>query len=208
MAAEPTIEFFFDPACPWTWMTSRWLIEATTLTDREIRWRNLSLGVINAGREIPEKYRSPMKAAHRAHRIIAAMRADERNDEIGDYYTEWGRRFHHDRAEADQTNWPSRSRRRAVPVRGRTLPTTNDGTPTSRHRRRKVRSWPEVPTWDHRLSSSESRRRGFFGPIVSPPPSGDDAVALLDHVLGIAALPGFYELKRGRQGGPQFGPRP
>ena len=51
-------------------------------------------------------------------------------------------------------------------------------------------------------------RVGIFGPIVSPPPSGDDAVTLLDHVLAVATMTSFYELKRGRQGDPQFGPRP
>ena len=207
MAAEPTIEFFFDPSCPWTWMTSRWLVDAAAQTDREITWRNLSLGVINAGREIPEKYRAPMKAAHRAHRIIAAMRADDRNDEIGDYYTEWGRRFHHDRAEpteelavtvaaasgadqwmaaADDERWDADIE--ASTKEGQDLAGGSDvGSPI--------------------VVVGEPRTR-LFGPIVSPPPSGDDAVALLEHVLAVAALPAFYELKRGRQGGPQFGPRP
>ena len=51
-------------------------------------------------------------------------------------------------------------------------------------------------------------RRGIFGPIVSPPPSGEEAVVLLEHVVATAAMPSFYELKRGRQGGPELGPRP
>ena len=99
MTAAPTIEYFFDPACPWTWMTSRWLVDATGRTDRQIRWRNLSLAVVNADREIPEKYRAAMAASQRAHRIIAALRAEDRDDEIGAFYTEWGRRFHHDQVE-------------------------------------------------------------------------------------------------------------
>jgi 2-hydroxychromene-2-carboxylate isomerase len=207
MAAEPTIEFFFDPSCPWTWMTSRWLVDAATQTGRRITWRNLSLRVINAGRDIPEKYRAPMEAAHRAHRIIAAMRADGRDDEIGEYYTEWGRRFHHDRAEptgelaaevaaasgagewasaADDERWDADIE--ASTKEGQALAGGSDvGSP---------------------IVVAGEPRRGFFGPIVSPPPTGDDAVALLDHVLRIAALPTFYELKRGRQGGPRFGPRP
>src|SRR5687768_5826848 len=92
----PHIEFFFDPACPWTWMTSRWLLEATGRTDTRIEWRNLSLLVVNADKEIPEQFRPAMDAARGAHRIIAAARADDRNDLVGSFYTEWGRRFHHD----------------------------------------------------------------------------------------------------------------
>jgi hypothetical protein len=49
---------------------------------------------------------------------------------------------------------------------------------------------------------------GIFGPIVSPPPTGELAVALLEHVVATATIPAFYELKRGRRSGPEFGPRP
>src|SRR6266508_6705487 len=98
-APPPTIEFFFDPVCPWTWMTSRWLVDAATRTDTQIQWRNLSLSIVNADREIPEQYRAAIEAARGAHRIIAALRADDRNRVVGDFYTEWGRRFHHDQVE-------------------------------------------------------------------------------------------------------------
>ena len=77
-------------------MTSRWLVDATARTDTEVQWRNLSLAVVNADREIPERFRASMEASRRAHRVIAALRADQRNELIGDFYTEWGRRFHHD----------------------------------------------------------------------------------------------------------------
>jgi predicted DsbA family dithiol-disulfide isomerase len=87
-ALPPTIEFFFDPACPWTWMTSRWLVDAATRTDIQIEWRNLSLSVVNADRVIPEQYRAPLEAARGAHRIIAALRGDAHNGVVGDFYTE------------------------------------------------------------------------------------------------------------------------
>ena len=99
MAVPTSIEFFFDPACPWTWMTSRWLVDAAEQTGTHIQWRNLSLAVVNADREIPERYRAALAAALGAHRIIAALLADGRNDLVGDFYTEWGRRFHHDGVE-------------------------------------------------------------------------------------------------------------
>jgi len=95
--ARPSrIEYFFDPACPWTWMTSRWLTDAAGQRGIPIEWRSLSLQVLNAGKEIPEQYLARMAAGHRVHRVIAALRADGRDDLVGDLYTEWGRRFHHD----------------------------------------------------------------------------------------------------------------
>ena len=208
MTALPsTIEFYFDPACPWTWMTSRWLLDATTSTGTRIEWRNLSLLVVNADREIPEQYRAAVEAARGAHRVIATLRADGRNDVIGDFYTEWGRRVHHDHV--DQT-----------PGLARDVAVASGATP-----------WADAAgdeAWDDVVEASTKEgqelaggsdvgspvlsfgdpRVGIFGPIVSPPPIGDDAVALLEHVVAVASMPTFYELKRGRRRGPEPGPRP
>lgn len=207
MITPPVIEFFFDPACPWTWLTSRWLVDATARSGTEIQWRNLSLAVVNAGDEIPEQYRSALDASLAAHRIVAALRADGRNDLIGDYYTEWGRRFHHDHVE------PSTDLAAEV--------ATAVG----------AEQWSAASgedAWDSDVESSTKEgqdlaggsdvgspvlafgepRSGIFGPIVSPPPTGDDAVALFEHVVATMAMPSFFELKRGRTSGPELGARP
>ena len=63
---------------------ARWLVDASAATGTEVRWRNLSLAVVNAGREIPERFRAAQQAAARAHRVIAALLADGRNDLVGD----------------------------------------------------------------------------------------------------------------------------
>ena len=188
-------------------MTSRWLVDAAGQTDTRIVWRNLSLAVVNADREIPEKYRAAMNAARGAHRIIAALIADDRQDLAGEVYTEWGRRFHHDRVEPTEETAPAVATAAGA---GEWAAAAKDD------------SWDEVIE----ASTKEGQelaggtdvgspvlvlgdpRRGVFGPIVSPPPTGADAVALLEHVVAAVAMPSFYELKRGRQGGPQFGPRP
>ena len=123
------------------------------------------------------------------------------------FYTEWGRRFHHDRV------------------------TPTEGLAATVAAASGAEQWAAAAADDHwdadvEASTKEGQelaggsdvgspllafgepRVGIFGPIVSPPPSGDDAVTLLDHVLAVATMPSFYELKRGRQGDPQFGPRP
>lgn len=206
-----TYEFFFDPSCPWTWITSRWLVDATSRTGAAIEWRNLSLAVVNADREIPEQYRSAMEAGTRAHRVIAALRAADRNDLVGAFYTEWGRRTFLDGVEpradlaaevadavgagqwsaaAEDNSWDGEVERSTK--EGQDLAGGSDvGSP--------VLAFAAAATADR-------PRVGFFGPIVSPAPEGDDAVALLTHVEAAAALPSFYELKRGRTDGPQFTP--
>ncbi len=188
-------------------MTSRWLLEATQGTDTTIQWRNLSLMVVNADKEIPEQFRPAMHAARGAHRIIAAARADGRNDVIGSFYTEWGRRFHHDHVPPER----GLAKDVAAAVGAQQYAGAADD-----------------DRWDSVIEASTREgqqaagggdvgspviafgepRVGFFGPIVSPPPTGTDARLLLDHVVAMASNPGFYELKRGRSSGPQLGPRP
>ncbi len=201
-----TVEFFFDPGCPWTWMTSRWLIDAADQRNIDIQWRSLSLGVLNAGRDIPEQYRSAMAAGTAAHRVIASLLAADRNDLVGEFYTEYGRRVFHDGTQPSVTLV-----RQAVEAVG-------------------AAAWADAvddASWDEGITASTTLavglagpdvgspvlafgepRTAIFGPIVSPPPTGSDALRLLDHVLGSSVIPGFFELKRGRKSGPQFGPRP
>lgn len=205
-ALTDTIEFYFDPGCPWTSMTSRWLVEAVGQRDIEIEWRSLSLGVLDESNEIPEAYRAALAAEGAAHRVIAALLAAGRNDLVGAFYTEYGRRTHHDgeapsidlvrivadaagagewSAAVEDAPWDAAVRESthlAVGLAGPDVgsPVLAFGTP----------------------------RTAIFGPIVSPPPHGADAARLLDHVLDVATIPGFHELKRGRVAGPQFGPRP
>jgi hypothetical protein len=191
-----TIEFFFDPACPWTWMTSRWLVDAAAAHGTAVTWRSLSLGVLNAGREIPEAFRVNMEAAKLAHRAFAALRARGRNDLVGAAYTEYGRRVHHDRSRPD-----------AELVR-QVLLDAGAGEATDAI---------DDASWDPAVEAStreavdlvgpdvgspvlafDEPRRAFFGPIVSPPPEGDAAARLLELVVATARVAGFYELKRGR----------
>ena len=87
------VEYFFDPACPWTWLTSRWLVDAARQRDTAITWRSLSLAVINEG-NVPEQYAVPVAAAAQAHRLLAALGDAGRNDLVGDVYTAIGTRVH------------------------------------------------------------------------------------------------------------------
>lgn len=200
------VEFFFDPNCPWTWATSRWLIEATEARGITITWRSLSLGVLNAGREVPEQYRAAMEAGKAAHRMIVAMGDAGRNDLIGAVYTEYGRHVHHDHemptADAVQ-QWVTDA------GAGEFLAVGADESLDARVEASTAEAMSLAgPDVGSPVLAFGEPRVGMFGPIVSPPPTGDDALRLLDVVLDGARIPGFYELKRGRSGPPQQGPRP
>lgn len=205
-APASRIEFFFNPGCPWTWATSRWLVEVAGQREIEIVWRSLSLAVLNEGQDIPDEYVSLMAVAAQVHRVFAALAQDGRNDLVGGVYTKYGRQVHHDgltptvdllrdilgKAGAldysgaiDDERWDesvTASTNKAVSLAGPDVgsPVMAFGTPLS----------------------------AVSGPIISPPPTGEDAARLFDLVLASADVPGFFELKRGRSDGPAFGPRP
>jgi 2-hydroxychromene-2-carboxylate isomerase len=200
----PAVSFHFDPVCPWTWNTSRWLVEVAGQRALPVTWRTFSLAIVNEGKEVPEQYRAPMAASRGALRVIEALRADGRNDDIGAFYTELGRRWHHDHEPvADETVVAALG---AVGLDAYTKALDDD-------------SWDDIL----RASLNEALDlagpdigspvlrlddRAMFGPIVSPPPQGEAAGALWDAVRAMIAADGVYEIKRGRSGGPVPGPRP
>lgn len=206
-ATTPTaIEFFFDPGCPWTWMTSRWLVDAADQRNIDIQWRSLSLGVLNAGKEIPEQFRAAMAAGAAAHRVIAALLAADRNDLVGEFYTECGRRLFHDGATPSITLIRDAAAASGAGAWADAVDdaSLDDGVAASTHLAIGL-AGPDVGS---PVLAFGEPRTAIFGPIVSPAPAGPDALRLLDHVLDSAVIPGFFELKRGRKSGPQFGPRP
>lgn len=206
MPTPTSVEFFFDPACPWTWMTSRWLTEAAEARRVAIEWRNMSLGVLNAGREIPEEYRAPMDAAKRVHRMIAALRAAGRNDLIAALYTEYGARTFHDGTPG--TVALVHEVVGAVGAGGWSPALDDDTLDVVVEGSTQEAVDLAGPDIGSPVMAFGEPRVGIFGPIVSPPPTGAAAVELFDHVVALATLPGVYEVKRGRRAGPEFGPRP
>src|SRR5688572_18061408 len=87
------VTFYFDPACPFTWLTSRWLTAVAPQRGLEVRWRAFSLSLLN-GDDVPADHRAPMAASSRALRLVEALRADRREDQVAAFYTELGTRTH------------------------------------------------------------------------------------------------------------------
>ena len=189
MAIE-SVHFFGDPCCPWTWNTSRWLVEAADRSGVSIIWRTLSLAELNKDREVPEHFRPKLTCSRRMARVLEALRAEGRNDEIRAMFTAYGSRLHHDdhAFATDALNdelWDTaiaESVAEAMELAGPEV-----GSP--------IIAVPELG-------------RGFFGPIVSPPPTGDESLALWNVLTASFELPTFFELKRGRRDAVAFGPRP
>ncbi len=197
------IDFYFDPTCPWCWITSRWLKEVAPHRPVEINWRTFSLYIKNEG-FLPQEWREMAQWGRGALRIVEAARASEGEQFVSDFYTEVGARFHH-----DEERMPDYAE--GLEAIGRTT------------------EWASAsadPQWDEAIKASMSKvidllgddigvpsivfegKYGYFGPVISPAPTGDAALKLFDSFANLAAQPGIWELKRVRTVGPIFGPRP
>lgn len=200
-----TVSFYFDPICPWTWITSRWLVEAAEARRFAIDWRSMSLAELNGGVEnMPEQYQEGGRFSMRVLRMMEAMRADGLIEPIGDFYTDIGTRLHVD---GETPGRELLERSAATAGVSEYLGAADDA------------AWDEViarstatamrlagPDVGSPVLQLDGQDWGFHGPIVSPAPQGDDARQLWDALLTLAHVPGFYELKHGRTGAPQVRP--
>jgi hypothetical protein len=196
-----TVDFYFDPACPWTWLTSRWLVDAARQRGTDIAWRSLSLLVLHHGSP-PEEYADRVHAGARAHRLFAALADAGRHDLVGPVYTAIGQRSH-DREEALTVEIVREAAEAAGAGDWLTAldDDTRDAAVELSTKQAIELAGPDVgsPVLAH-----GSPRIGIFGPIVNPGPRGEQAARLLDLVLEASAVDGFFELKRGRTSGPQL----
>ncbi|WP_019148555.1 DsbA family protein [Timonella senegalensis] len=194
-------DFWFDPMCPWAWMTSRWMGEVTQVRDVTVRWHVMSLSVLNEGRDLEPKYRDLMDEGWGAVRVLIAA-ADAHGEEvIKPLYDAIGTRFHPQ----------GRTDRREVVAEA----LTEVGLPVE------LMEAYNSQDWDEKLRASHAEGIAlvgedvgtpvvafngvaFFGPVVTPAPKGEDAGRLWDGCVLVAGTPGFFELKRTRTQGPQF----
>ena len=180
-----TAEFWFDPICPWAWMTSRWMLEVEKVRDVQVHWNVMSLAVLNEGRDLPGDYAERMKQAWGPVRVIIAAQQQHGDEVVLPLYTAMGNRYHpggmrgqHEIVIAQALG--------ASHARGIGLVGEDVGTPVI-----------AVPGADGELIA-------FFGPVITPAPKGEAAGRLWDGTLLVAGTPGFYEIKRTRTSGPIF----
>ena len=196
-----SVDLWVDPACPWAWMTSRWLLEAASVRDLTVHFHVMSLAVLNEGRDLSDEYRTFLADAWAPVRVLVAAEARHGNDVVEPLYSAMGRRRHVDGRTLDSALIAE-----SLAEVGLEADLADAGS---------------VTTYDALLRASHSRGMdpvgedvgtpvihvgdvAFFGPVVTPAPKGEAAGRLYDGVLAVAATPGFYELKRSRTKGPDF----
>ena len=206
MSEHSTVDMWFDPICPWAWMTSRWLLEVEKVRPIDVRFHVMSLAVLNEGRDLPEKYRSLMATAWAPVRICVAAEQKYGPAVLRDLYTALGTRIH----PGGQERGPELYRAAledagldpALVAAGES--TEYDEALRESHDAGMKPVGLDVGTPVIHAPGVDGQPVAFFGPVVTPAPKGEAAARLWDGVLLVASTPGFYEIKRTREQDPIF----
>ena len=201
-----TADFWFDPVCPWAWITSRWMLEVEQVRPVRTRWNVMSLAVLNEGRDLPEGYRELLDRAWGPVRVVTAARLAHGEDVVLPLYTAMGTRIHHEKDDdlshvideslADVGLPPELAKAAESDEFDEELRRT--------HHEGMDAVGMDVGTPVIHVPGHDGGTIAFFGPVVTPIPRGEAAGRLWDGTILVAGTPGFYEIKRTRDVGPTF----
>jgi hypothetical protein len=195
------VDFWFDPVCPWAWMTSRWVLEAARVRDLDPHFHVMSLAVLNEGRDLPEDYRRSLETAWGPVRVCIAAAKHHGDEVLLPLYTALGTRLHPGGLPRDRSTVEAALEEVGLPVDLAEVMTSNEYDDLLRQSHDEGIGRVGMDVGTPVIAVGET---AFFGPVVTPAPKGEAAGKLWDGVLLVAQTPGFYELKRTRDQGPQF----
>jgi 2-hydroxychromene-2-carboxylate isomerase len=200
MATE--VEFWFDPSCPWAWMTSRWVDEVSKHRDLDVTWKVMSLAVLNEDKDASESYHAFFPRALRYTRLVAAVKELHGQDYVKPLYDALGARIHPGGSKDPDTVIPEALAEVGLPAELIRYSLTDefDAQMRASHFDGIDRVGQDVGTPVIAVDGV-----AFFGPVISPAPKGEQAVALWDGTVAVASYPGFFEIKRTRTADPIFG---
>ena len=215
-AHQADIHFYFDPVCPFAWLTSKWVRSVAAQRDYTVEWRFISLRLLNANvdydAQFPAEYEAGHTAGLRLLRVAARARTEHGRGVVGPLYEAISSEVFDSPRAAELTASVRGSRGFVEPLLARA------GLPAD------LADALDDTSWDAELQAETEHAlsltgkdvgtpiihfqppagTAFFGPVISRLPGDHDAVRLWDHVVGLAAFPGFAELKRSLRERPQL----
>ena len=195
------VEFWFDPSCPWAWMTSRWVDEVAKFRDLDVTWKIMSLAVLNENNDVSESYRSFFPRALRYTRLVAAVKELHGQEFVKPLYDALGTRIHPGaRKDVDEVIAESLAEV-GLPASLIDYSNSDEYDPQMRESH-----FDGINGVGQDVGTPVIAVNGvaFFGPVISPAPKGEEAVALWDGTVAVASYPGFFEIKRTRTVDPIF----
>ena len=202
-----SIDFYFDPSCPFCWITSRWLLQVREHREIDITWRQFSLALKNnelVGREGETPHAEAHRGSHRVHRVIAAAVRNHGASMI-ELYSEFGIRFHIMEKPFDDEMITEVLAAKELPAE--LLGAAGDEG-LDENLKGELNSAIDAAGKDIGVptivfKADDGTRLGYFGPVLNAlPETLEESLAIWDGLEKLGTVKSFFELKRGREGGP------